>query len=239
MTGFNFLDIDKSFTSQKLFRKLNLHVNAGDFVAVTGPSGCGKSTLLRLLAGLEKTDAGTIKFDSHLPRIAYVFQESNLIPWKNLNENVAFPLELEGKLSRAQITELVQKALTEVQLESASRLFPVQLSGGMKMRASIARALVTEPELLLLDEAFSALDEITRHQLQEKLRELWLNKKMTTLFVTHSLSEAVFLAERVLIMKNGQWTYDQKISLPKRTESLREQTSYHQEVDKLARVLRQ
>jgi len=184
---------------------LDLRVEAGAFVAILGPSGCGKSTLLRMIAGLDRPDAGAIELrdaaGSAAPRgaLAYVFQDAHLLPWRSVQDNVALPLELQGR-AKGERRDAALRAIERVGLAEAARRHPAQLSGGMRMRVSIARALVTEPRLLLLDEPFAALDEITRQELDDSLRALWSDSGATVLFVTHSIAEAVFLAERALVL---------------------------------------
>jgi NitT/TauT family transport system ATP-binding protein len=176
---------------------LSLDIEPGEFVAILGPSGCGKSTLLRIIAGLEKPSAGTVEIGPG--KIAYVFQDAHLLPWRNVLRNAALPLELMG-VDRSKRLEAAGKSLTQVGLDDAATRYPFQLSGGMKMRVSLARALVTQPDILLLDEPFAALDEITRQKLDEQLRDLWLRHRMTVLFVTHSTAEATFLANRAVVL---------------------------------------
>lgn len=202
--------------------ELDLEVTAGEFLAILGPSGCGKSTLLRIIAGLERPTGGlaTIhrsntstnagRFD-----IAYVFQDAHLLPWRTVLSNAALPLELQG-VDRARRREAATEALVKVGLGDALERYPAQLSGGMRMRVSLARAMVTEPTLLLLDEPFAALDEITRQRLDEQLRELWQSRGMTVIFVTHSTSEAVFLADRTIVMSKrpGRIIVDRAVELP-------------------------
>jgi NitT/TauT family transport system ATP-binding protein len=177
-------------------------IGKGEFVAILGPSGCGKSTLLRLVAGLEKPSDGQITWQDGAPQpgeIGFVFQDSTLMPWASAAENVYLPLKLRRK-SRAATEAEVQAALAQVGLADFANSKPAALSGGMKMRVSIARALVSKPKLLLMDEPFGALDEFTRHRLQEDLRDLWRRSGTTILFVTHSTYEAAYLATRVLVM---------------------------------------
>jgi NitT/TauT family transport system ATP-binding protein len=190
--------------------EVSLSVNAGEFVAILGPSGCGKSTLLRLITGLDRCTSGTINMPA--AKLAYVFQDAHLMPWRNVYRNVALPLELAGKKDRARVLD----AIEQVGLSDAVKRYPNQLSGGMRMRVSLARAMVTDPQLLLLDEPFAALDEITRQRLDEQLRELWQRRGMTVLFVTHSTAEAVFLANRAVVMsaRPGRIVLDRTIDLP-------------------------
>jgi NitT/TauT family transport system ATP-binding protein len=177
---------------------IDLDVPAGQFIAILGPSGCGKSTLLRMIAGLDRPNAGEIGAIDRTS-IAYVFQDAHLLPWRNVLRNVALPLELRG-VSKADRVAAARDAIAQVGLSEAERRYPAQLSGGMRMRVSLARALITQPKLLLLDEPFAALDEITRHQLDEQLRALWLRQSMTVVFVTHSIVEAAFLADRAIVL---------------------------------------
>ena len=179
---------------------VDLDVPAGQFVALLGPSGCGKSTLLRLVAGLDAPDAGTVEREGG-GSLAFVFQDAHLLPWRPLLANVALPLELRG-VGRAERERTATAALEQVGLGDALGRHPAELSGGMRMRASLARALVTEPRLLLLDEPFAALDEITRQRLDDQLRALWKERGMTVAFVTHSVSEAVYLAERAIVFSS-------------------------------------
>jgi NitT/TauT family transport system ATP-binding protein len=185
----------------------NLEIKAGDFVSILGPSGCGKSTLLRLIAGLDQATKGLIETGSENKKQfkGFVFQDAALVPWRTVLENVALPLELmKADHSARHSIDMshAHEALKKVGLSDDVDKFPHQLSGGMKMRVSIARALVTKPSLLLLDEPFSALDENTRFSLQEQLRQLWETYKMTTVFVTHSVAEAVFLSNRAVVLSD-------------------------------------
>ncbi len=179
---------------------VDLIVMAGDFLALLGPSGCGKSTLLRLMAGLDVPDAGTVHWAGAPPaagQIGFVFQDPTLMPWATAAENVALPLRLRGeRQSGARAAE----ALRDVGLADFASARPATLSGGMRMRVSIARALVLRPRLLLMDEPFAALDEFTRHRLQDELLRLTAAHACTTVFVTHSLYEAAYLASRVAVM---------------------------------------
>lgn len=173
-------------------------VAKGDFVSLVGPSGCGKSTLLRLISGLVKPTEGTVNTSDNA-KIGFVFQEPTLMPWSTVSENVALPMRLEGLLD-ADSQQRIATVLEWVGLEEFHNAYPRQLSGGMKMRASIARALIVQPDLLLLDEPFAALDEFTRAQLNDDLLGLWEQQKWTSILVTHSIREAAYLSNRILVM---------------------------------------
>ncbi len=187
-------------------RDASLRLERGDFVALLGPSGCGKSTLLRLIAGLDQPDAGALRWDAGPPvpgGIGYVFQDATLLPWATAEENVWLPLRLRG-VGRDQARAQVLAALAQVGLAGFEGARPRELSGGMRMRVSIARALVAPPgagpRVLLMDEPFAALDEFTRHRLQEDFLDLWRRTGATVVFVTHSIYEAAFLARRIVVM---------------------------------------
>ena len=178
-----------------------LEIARGDFLALLGPSGCGKSTLLRMIAGLDAPTSGRISWADEAARrdIGFVFQEPTLMPWHSALRNVALPLELAGA-PRHEAAARARDMLARVELAGFEEAYPRQLSGGMRMRVSIARALVTRPRLLLMDEPFAALDEITRFRLNNDLLKLWQAERFTVVFVTHSVFESVFLAERIVVM---------------------------------------
>ncbi|WP_373997492.1 ABC transporter ATP-binding protein [Bdellovibrio bacteriovorus] len=226
--GIEIKDLHKSFQKREVIQDLNLKIELGSFVSLVGPSGCGKSTLLRLIAGLEKPTKGEVSLSPSGRNIfSFVFQEANLLPWRNVFENVALPFELSDDLKKVSADEKsnrVRAALKKVHLEDSENLFPHELSGGMKMRVSLARALVNQPRLLLMDEPFAALDENTRFEMQNQLLELWKKEKMTIVFVTHSLFESTYLSERIIMLKGpgAKKVVDQKVELPAhRTEELR------------------
>lgn len=185
---------------------IDLTVNAGDFVSFIGPSGCGKTTLMRVIADLEKPTGGHISVNGMTPEEArqkraygYVFQAPALYPWRTVEKNIMLPLEIMG-LNREEQKARAARNLAMVNLEGFEKKFPWQLSGGMQQRVSIARALSVEPDLLLMDEPFGALDEITRDHLNEQLLKLWDTTKKTVIFVTHSIPEAVFLSSKIVVM---------------------------------------
>ena len=186
---------------------VDLRIAEGEFVTLLGPSGCGKSTLLKMVAGmLEPTDGRLLvwrkpvaQIDESGRRMAFVFQSPTLMPWASVRTNVRLPLDLAG-VPRKEAEDRVAEALELVGLDKFAGALPRALSGGMQMRVSIARGLVTQPDLLLMDEPFGALDEITRHKLDADLLDLWRKKKLTVIFVTHSIHEAVFLSTRVVMM---------------------------------------
>ena len=194
-------------TGPRALEPVNLEVQAGEFVTLLGPSGCGKTTLLRMVAGLLAPSAGAIRWwgayalpateSSH--RLAMVFQAPTLMPWATVDTNVRLPLDLVGT-DRSKASAAVTAALAGVGLADVGARYPRELSGGMQMRVSIARALVTDPTLLLMDEPFGALDEFTRHKLDADLAAMWHARGLTVLFVTHSIQEAVFLSTRVVVM---------------------------------------
>lgn len=188
-------------------KDMSLDIGQGEFVSLLGPSGCGKSTVLRIIAGLGDTTSGEVAWPSAANdvegrperEIGFVFQEPTLMPWASAFNNVWLPLRLQH-VSRAAARDRVMEALTMVGLEKFADAYPRELSGGMKMRVSIARALITRPKLLLMDEPFAALDEITRFKLNEELLDLWQRFGWTVVFVTHSVFESVYLSERVVVM---------------------------------------
>ncbi|MEZ5822828.1 MAG: ABC transporter ATP-binding protein [Xanthobacteraceae bacterium] len=184
---------------------LDLEVRRGEFVSLLGPSGCGKSTALRLIAGLAAQTSGAVDVSRGVagahgaPAIGFVFQEPTLMPWADVAANVRLPLKL-ANMPAAEATDRAMAALAQVGLSEFARSYPRELSGGMKMRVSLARALVTEPEILLMDEPFAALDEITRFRLNNDLLALWRALRKTVVFVTHSVFESVYLSQRVIVM---------------------------------------
>jgi NitT/TauT family transport system ATP-binding protein len=233
--------IGKSFRNGvEALAGIELAVAPGDFVTLLGPSGCGKSTLLRIIAGLIEPSCGEIFYrDDLLRRVGFVFQEPTLMPWATAWNNVYLPLRLAGERRRA-VASRVSGALESVGLGGFAKAYPRQLSGGMRMRVSIARALVTDPQLLLLDEPFAALDEFTRFRLNEDLLRLWQARRCTVVFVTHSVFEAVFLSSRIVIMtpRPGRIVADCAIDLPyPRARELRTSPEYAAYCRRVSRLL--
>ena len=192
-----FHEVGRSFGSVEALSPCELSVPRGEFVSIIGPSGCGKSTLLRLAAGLDQPTVGSIELASD--SIGYVFQDATLMPWRSVRRNVGLLAELKRRPAHV-VREAVDEALETVGLTDFADHLPQQLSGGMKMRVSLARSLVLDPEIFLFDEPFGALDEFTRARLNLVLQELFLEHRFAALFVTHSVEEAVFLANRVVVM---------------------------------------
>ena len=203
--------VSKRFANGTLaVRDVDLELGAGQFISLLGPSGCGKSTLLRMIAGLGAPSSGTITWPGetgeaqgstgHGARdLGFVFQDPTLMPWANALANVMLPLKLKG-VARAQAEARAAEMLALVGLKGFEKSYPRELSGGMKMRVSIARALVMRPKILLMDEPFAALDEITRHRLNDDLLQLWWKERFTAVFVTHSVFESVYLSQRIVVM---------------------------------------
>ena len=195
-----FKKVDKVFSnSVTALAGLDLEIRSGEFLSLLGPSGCGKSTVLRLLTGLTEPTRGEIEWSCERPQFGFVFQEPTLMPWSDVFANVWLPLRLAG-VSKDKARPRIEEALAQVGLGGFAKAYPRQLSGGMKMRVSIARALVTRPQVLLMDEPFAALDEITRLKLNDDLAELQASLNATVVFVTHSVFESVYLADRIVVM---------------------------------------
>ncbi len=188
----------------------SVSVADGEFVSIVGPSGCGKSTLLRLASGLIAPTSGTI---TRTGSVQFVFQDSTLLPWRSVRRNVSLNLELQ-KVGKSEIEDRTNRALALVGLLDSAEKLPRQLSGGMKMRTSLARSLVCEPDMYLFDEPFAALDEFSRERLNVELRSMLSTRKAASLFVTHSIAEAVFLSHRVLVMSSRPGTIVREFAIP-------------------------
>jgi NitT/TauT family transport system ATP-binding protein len=210
--------------------RLSLRVEPGEFLTLLGPSGCGKTTLLRLIAGLSEPSDGRVEWspDGGARRLGFVFQEPTLMPWARVEDNIRLPLMLAA-VSAAESAGRVGEAIAHVGLEGFGRAYPRELSGGMKMRVSIARALVTEPKILLMDEPFAALDEITRFKLENDLSSLAHRRRLTVLFVTHSVFESVYLGSRVVVLspRPGRVAAEFRVEAPApRGEAFRTSSGY-------------
>ena len=224
---------------------ISLTVERGEFLTFLGPSGCGKSTLLKLISGLSPVSAGTVRVSGMTPEnaremMSFIFQDATLLPWRTVEQNVGLGLELEYS-ARELRKQRVAQMLALVSLGNVAQRYPRQLSGGMKMRVSIARALVSRPRILLLDEPFAALDEMTRDRLNEELLRLYAEQKWTVLFVTHSVAEAVFLSSRIVILAPhpGRVAHEVKVDLPwPRTGKTRESRAFEEMVLHTSRLLR-
>jgi len=236
------------FDTTEALAEIDLEVARGAFVSIVGPSGCGKSTLLRAIAGLSPVASGSLEVAGKSPqqarrsglREAFVFQDPTLLPWRTVAENTALVLELRGTAEASRAAG-VMHAITSVGLDEFADAYPDQLSGGMRMRASLARALVTDPELLLLDEPFGALDELTRQRLHLDLRRLWHGVGFTALAVTHNVFEAVFLAQRVVVLspRPGRIVADIPVDLPgERSLDLLTEPPFLKIVAEVSRALR-
>ena len=240
--------VSKLFSNGTLALKdMSLDVRRGEFLSLLGPSGCGKSTALRIIAGLGAASSGTIDWPSSrinargLPEgdVGFVFQEPTLMPWATVFDNVYLPLRLTG-VSKAAARPRIEEALASVGLGDFEKSYPRELSGGMKMRVSIARALVTKPRLLLMDEPFAALDEITRQKLNDDVLRLWRETGTTVIFVTHSVFESAFLSNRIVVMRArpGQVCADLSIeSSAVRDAHYRTSEEYRATTDRVSRAL--
>ncbi|GHA32343.1 nitrate/sulfonate/bicarbonate ABC transporter ATP-binding protein [Devosia pacifica] len=233
-------NVSKMFSNGTLALKdMSLDVRPGEFISLLGPSGCGKSTALRIIAGLGQASTGTIDWPSSkinskgLPEgdVGFVFQEPTLMPWQTVFGNVYLPLKLRG-VSKSAAREKVMENLASVGLADFAEAYPRELSGGMKMRVSIARALVTRPKLLLMDEPFAALDEITRQKLNDDVLDLWARTGVTVIFVTHSVYESAYLSNRIVVMRArpGQVFSDLEIDQPAERDSAYRTSEAYREI---------
>ena len=225
--------VSKHFDEVQALAEVNLDIATGEFISIVGPSGCGKSTLLRIIADLVPTDGSVTK----PKKGAFVFQDSALLPWRTVQGNVELLMELEhtdNKRAKAAV------ALRQVGLNGFERSYPHQLSGGMKMRLSLARSLVLDPEYILLDEPLSAVDELTREVLQEELYDMWTRDKFTAILVTHNIADAVYLSNRVVVMspRPGKITDIIDIPFKKRTPDIRSKPQFSKVVNDIAGKLR-
>jgi len=219
--------VDKVYSNGVVaLQGLDLAIGEGEFVSLLGPSGCGKSTVLRLIAGLGELSRGTLDWSSVQHEIGFVFQDPTLMPWATVFNNIYLPLRVKG-IARAEAAPRVERAMEQVGLAGFGKAYPRELSGGMRMRVSIARALVAEPKILLMDEPFAALDEITRFRLNDDLLALWASQRWTVVFVTHSVFESVYLSTRILVMSTRPGRVSSEVVLQaKRDASFRTSVAY-------------
>ncbi len=242
--------VSKVFSNGTLALKdMSLNVERGEFLSLLGPSGCGKSTALRIIAGLGAASSGSIEWPGSrlnargLPQgeVGFVFQEPTLMPWSTVFSNVFLPLKLEG-VGKSEARPRVMETLSSVGLADFAEAYPRELSGGMKMRVSIARALVTKPRLLLMDEPFAALDEITRQKLNDDVLRLWSRSGITVIFVTHSVFESAYLSNRIVVMKArpGQVYTDIPLATPTdRDANYRTSEEYRATTSRVSRALQE
>ncbi len=234
--------VTKTFANGvKALGPVDLDIRAGEFLSLVGPSGCGKSTALRVIAGLLEPSAGKVEWPEARPRIGFVFQDPTLMPWATARDNVRLPLDL-AHVPRTAADKKVNAALARVGLDGFADAYPRALSGGMRMRVSIARALAAEPQLLLMDEPFAALDELTREQLNEDLLKLWREDRMTIVFVTHSVYESAFLSTRVAVMTPRPGRIATTLDLappPVRNHAWRLTPEFSQSAARVSRALRE
>ncbi|WP_284983230.1 ABC transporter ATP-binding protein [Arthrobacter sp. efr-133-TYG-118] len=248
-TGISLDRVEKTFPLKKRYtytalKDVTLEVGQGEFLALLGPSGCGKSTILRMIAGLEQPSAGSLAVNGRGPqelvnehRLGVAFQDHALLPWLTVYQNVSLPYQLAKRpVDSARIQELLEL----VGLADFRDAHPRQLSGGMRQRASIARSLILKPDVLLLDEPFGALDAVTRRRMNLELARIWDEERTTTVLVTHDVEEAVFLAQRVVVLaaNPGRVRHDEVLSFDTaRTEGLERTAEFHHVVDRLTRML--
>jgi len=200
-------NIKKDFGDLKVLDNINFEVEEDDLICIVGPSGCGKTTLLRIIINLEQPTAGKVLIKNRplkesLSDLGFVFQESALFPWRNALENVKFPLEIKG-IEKEKREEIARKYLKLVGLEGFENSYPFELSGGMKQRAALARVLAKDPEILLMDEPFASVDAQSSNKLQEELVDLWQKTMKTIIFITHSIDEAVYLSDKIIVLSKG------------------------------------
>lgn len=238
--------IHKSFNnggiSKVVLKDVSFQIREGEFVALLGPSGCGKTTLLTIIAGFQKADSGEVRLNGALidkpgPDRGFVFQDFALFPWMTVRENILFPMK-QKKIKRKEQSERLKKLLNMAQLEGTEHLYPSQISGGMKQRTAFIRALAGNPQVLLMDEPLSAVDQQMRQTLQEELEGLWLKNRITVLMVTHDVEEAIYLSDRVIVMsaQEGKIIGDVRINLDRPRD--RKGDRYRDYKDRLSEMLK-
>ena len=228
--------VTKNFDDVNVLTEVDLDIAKGEFVTIVGPSGCGKSTLLRIIAGIIDSQGDVTK----PAKGAFVFQDAALLPWRNVQNNAELLMELEDGFSKQERVSKASSALQQVGLTGFEKKYPHQLSGGMKMRLSLARSLVLSPDYLLMDEPLSAVDELTRELLQEEIHTLWKKEKFTAVLVTHNVTEAVYLSNRVVVMSSrpGKITNVVEVPFKKRDRLLRSKTQFTKLVNVISEKLR-
>jgi len=244
MTKLAISHLNKSFGNLEALRDINLAVERGEFISVVGPSGCGKTTFLRIIAGLEQATSGEVLLDGHVVRKpgndrGFVFQNDSLLPWRTVLDNAIIGRELAGPVRSAERKHTLE-LLKLVGLEGFEHYHPRQLSGGMRQRVNLARALAIDPEILLMDEPFAALDAQTREIMQTELLRIWERGQKTVLFVTHQIDEAVFLSDRVLVFarRPGRLQAEVKIALPRpRNLAIKRTSEFVALVDRIWRMI--
>lgn len=239
-------NISKSYNSSSsaktVLKDISLSVEGGEFVCLLGPSGCGKTTLLTIIAGFQRADHGTIQLNGSEvrqpgPDRGFVFQDFALFPWMTVKENILFPMQ-QKKIPKSQQQERLQRLLDIAQLSGSEHLYPSQISGGMKQRTAVIRALASDPEVLLMDEPFGAVDYQMRHRLQEEFETLWLHNRKPVIMVTHDTEEAVYLSDRILVMSTnmGEFAHDLVVDLPRPRD--RQGQSYNSYLQELNDILK-
>ena len=241
MDTIKLINTSKYFTGHEILQNLNISIEEGEFVAFLGPSGCGKSTLLSLIAGLIQPSKGKVVNTFHKQRISFVFQEASLMPWQTIEKNIALPLELMNK-EKNEIKKEVFSKLKMFRLEEFKKYYPWQMSGGMKMRTSIARALISNPTLLLMDEPFSALDELLREKCADEVLNIWKEQNITSILVTHSIPEAVYLCHKIYILSPRPGTIAEVIELDKniqkeKNSAFRDSQLFHSTCKKIRSIM--
>ncbi|NMO98219.1 ABC transporter ATP-binding protein [Paenibacillus lemnae] len=224
-------------------KDITLSVSQGEFISLIGPSGCGKSTLLKMIAGIERPDQGTVCFEGKevsdlSPERGYIFQDYALFPWLTVRQNIQFGLRHKGK-SRKEQKLIAEEYIEKFKLTGADHLFPYQLSGGMKQRTAIARALCLKPGLLLMDEPFAALDTILRYKLQEELLRIWGLEQVTVLMVTHDIEESIYLSDRIIVMSSRPGFVKKELSIPLERPRMRTEPEFMRLREQLTQLLRE
>ncbi|HEY4051753.1 MAG TPA: ABC transporter ATP-binding protein [Acidobacteriaceae bacterium] len=237
--------VGKQYRGKQVLEGIDFAIPKGEIVSILGPSGCGKSTLLKMIAGLTSVNSGEISVDGMTPVnareiMSFIFQDATLLPWRTVEKNVVLGLELE-RASRLRQRQKAEEVLALVGLSAVAKSYPRELSGGMKMRVSIARALATKPRILLMDEPFAALDEITRDRMNEELMRLQKTHSWTVVFVTHSVAEAVFLSSKVVVLAASPGRILDIVSIglgETRNSDTRDTLSFEEEVTRVSKLLR-